>query len=75
MLEENLQKVEVIPVAAMNCDCSAPAPLPFPTQQPGPFLAFTGPVSKYSTFSLPEPCTIPQAENSTIGWVPKGHGV
>lgn len=72
MLEENLQKLDVIPVAAVNCDCSAPTPLPFPTQQPGPF---TGPVSRYSTFNLPEPSTIPQAENSTIGWVPKGHGV
>lgn len=51
MLEENLQKVEVIPVAAVSCDCSAPAPLPFPTHQPGPFLAFTGPVSKYCTVS------------------------
>lgn len=55
--KKNLQKVEVIPVAAVSCDCSAPAPSHSP-HQPGPFLAFTGPVSKYCTFSLPEPCTV-----------------
>ena len=43
MLEENLQKVEVVPVTAVNRDCSAPASVPFSTQQPRPFLAFTGP--------------------------------
>lgn len=43
MLEETLQKMEVVPVTAVNRDCSAPAALPFSTQQPRPFLAFTGP--------------------------------